>query len=544
MYNYHDIFFYYAFGALNGGGGSIQVIGITEGTTSVTFESNGKPLITYRIYGSPSGVGDLNAETGKYDITVTCNEDTYTISLDAPLMDGEYIDYKTQRLYPSGLDVSMPEISTIEGTNTLTVITTNPSSKVYVECYRAKDIPLPVASTIIGSVPFEFQCYEAGNLMDYSISGNAVQDGTPSADAPVDATGCGVRTGNLLDFEQLKNAPSATIGYITFPHVLTLQLKANTYYTMASNGTGSTSSTPADLYRSAYFNSSTAESSVNKNNPVTVLTDDTGVVAIGFFSERTNSQQYLNGEAQLWINEGSEVLPYEPYGYKLPLTANGTEYPIYLGQVETTRRIKKLVLTGEETIPNNDGASYNSETSTDRFVRDILLSVGDNGTSKIILCTHLGFQAQSWAARTKTGCCIYCSGNTMQLHLRFDNTTLGITQSDTNEQRTEKLKAYLAAQYAAGTPVTVWYVLAEPETAVVNEPLMKIGDYADTINLSQTGIDIPVIKGNNVLTINTDVPPSETYIKYNGKEKEYGYYITSDGYIYTTSDGYKYGIRS
>ena len=34
--------------------------------------------------------------------------------------------------------------------------------------------------------------------------------------------------------------------------------------------------------------------------------------------------------------------------YKLPLTCGGTEYPIYLGQVPTTRRIKKLVLTGEE----------------------------------------------------------------------------------------------------------------------------------------------------------------------------------------------------
>ena len=398
MYNYHDIFFYYAFGALNGGGGSSKVIGITEGTTSVTFESSGKPLITYRIYGSSSGVGDLNAETGKYDITVTCNEDTYTISLDAPLMDGECIDYNTQRLYPSGLDVSMPEISTVSGTNTLTVITTNPSSKVYVECYRAKDVPIESPNVVIGSVPFDFECYEAWHLMDYSVSGNTIQTKTPTPENPVSVVGCGTET------------------------------------------------------------------------------------------------------ADEWT---------------LPLTVNGAEYPIYLGQVETTRRVKKLVLTGEENWKLWNGNYFSSV-------------IDRKGTSGMILCTHFINSSSKGIS--------YDRYSTAGLKIASAAVPFVSNVGD--------LKAWLAAQYAAGTPVTVWYVLAEPETAVVNEPLMKIGDYADTITFDQAGVNIPVIKGNNVLTINTDVPPSETYIKYNGKEKEYGYYITSDGYIYTTSDGYKYGIRS
>lgn len=407
MYNYHDVFFYYAFGTLNGGGGSIQVIGIAEGTTSVTFESNGKPLITYRIYGSSSGVGDINAETGKYDITVTCDEDTYTISLDAPLMPGEYIDYKTQRLYPSGLDVSMPEISTVSGTNTLTVITTNPSSKVYVEYYRAKDVPIVSPNVVIGSVPFDFDCYEAWHLIDYSISGDAVQDGTPTPESPVPVVGCGTDTA---------------------------------------------------------------------------------------------------GE------------------WTLPLTVNGTEYPIYLGTVPTTRRVKKLVLTGEENITlytylGRHGVAVNN-----------MLEKNYNRAKGI--CTHYPVFSGDMAANV-----LWIGVNNRVLYFIAILDTLGITTAD-------EFKSFLAAQYANGTPVTVWYVLAEPETAVVNDPLMKIDNYADTINLSQSGIDIPVIEGDNVLTINTDVPPSETYIKYNGKEKEYGYYITSDGYVYTTSDGYKYGIRS
>ena len=35
--------------------------------------------------------------------------------------------------------------------------------------------------------------------------------------------------------------------------------------------------------------------------------------------------------------------------YKIPISSANTTTPIYLGEVETTRRVKKLVLTGEET---------------------------------------------------------------------------------------------------------------------------------------------------------------------------------------------------
>ena len=80
------------------------------------------------------------------------------------------------------------------------------------------------------------------------------------------------------------------------------------------------------------------------------------------------------------------------------------------------------------------------------------------------------------------------------------------------------LKEYLAAQYAAGTPVTVWYVLAKPETAIVNEPIMKIGDYADTVSFAQAGVTIPTVNGENVLDVPTTVPPSEVWIR--GKIKE------------------------
>jgi hypothetical protein len=89
-------------------------------------------------------------------------------------------------------------------------------------------------------------------------------------------------------------------------------------------------------------------------------------------------------------------------------------------------------------------------------------------------------------------------------------------QYSTKEYQLAAFKQWLAAQYANGTPVTVWYVLAEPETGIVNEPLMKIGDYADTISMEQAGVQIPTLNGQTVIDVDTTLKPSEVYIKYQG----------------------------
>ena len=90
------------------------------------------------------------------------------------------------------------------------------------------------------------------------------------------------------------------------------------------------------------------------------------------------------------------------------------------------------------------------------------------------------------------------------LRIRDINFLSGATLAD--------FKSYLSAQYAAGTPVTVWYVLAEAETGIVNEPLCKIGDYADELHSEDAGVVIPTVKGQNTLTVDTDLAPSKIEI--------------------------------
>ena len=89
----------------------------------------------------------------------------------------------------------------------------------------------------------------------------------------------------------------------------------------------------------------------------------------------------------------------------------------------------------------------------------------------------------------------------------------GVVDIVDNYATVEDFKSYLQQQYAAGTPVTVWYVLTTEETGIVNEPLMRIGDYADEVSNAAT---IPTNNGSNTFDVETTVKPSEVYIKYKG----------------------------
>lgn len=83
--------------------------------------------------------------------------------------------------------------------------------------------------------------------------------------------------------------------------------------------------------------------------------------------------------------------------------------------------------------------------------------------------------------------------------------TLPVTLSHTGEGNLISYKIWGNTEQA-GTPtpenpiVPSGYVLAEPKTGIVNEPLMKIGDYADTIDSTQTTAQIPTSAGETTIS--------------------------------------------
>ena len=203
--------------------------------------------------------------------------------------------------------------------------------------------------------------------------------------------------------------------------------------------------------------------------------------------------------SDMMLNLGSTPHPYEPY--------NRTTTPVYLGEVETTRRIRKLVLDGTENWVETAGVYF-----------DII--VGDVVAWSECYCTHCKF-----------GDII---GNNTGIRLWVKKAAF------TEYSTVADFKSYLAAQYANGTPVTVWYVLATEETGVVNEPLMKIGDYADTLSMEQAGASIPTLNKPNttVIDVETEVEPSEVDVTYRGSTKpKYGLFLAQNGDSFEAKDG-------
>lgn len=346
---------------------------------------------------------------------------------------------------------------------------------------------------LTGIPPLSFTA-DGTPLLDYLISGNMSQSGTPTPDNPIQPQETGERTWNLFD------KSTAVVGYGVDNNSGSLfrsaALSASDYINISGESyiraTYITSGV-ANQYGAFYDENKTYISGYSGYSNAIAVPQN------AVYTKITARTEYID---EFMLNLGSEALPYENFGYKIPITSAGQTNNIYLGEVETTRKIKKLVLTGEES-----GAVTVDSTNHIFALRGIfnsgpgLLQVGG-------ICTHYKYNnaVSSLASNMQNG----------DFVLNRIVNDYSFTIKDNSFNTASDFKAYLAAQYAAGTPVTIWYVLATPETAVVNEPLRKIGDYADTVSYEQAGVQIPTLHGNTIIDVLTELKPSEMYIKYKG----------------------------
>lgn len=179
--------------------------------------------------------------------------------------------------------------------------------------------------------------------------------------------------------------------------------------------------------------------------------------------------------------------------WTIPVTCAGQTVPVNLGEVPTVRRIKKRVFDGSE-----NWTVWVYQTAV------LFYTPVTDGTGELVVSSHFG--------NRKTGS-LPLAGNIAYSGASNSNMFFRLLD-DTSITTVEGFKAWLAAQYAAETPVTVWYILADPTTGSVNEPLAKIGDYADELSSTDAGATIPTVKGQNTLTVDTDLQPSEMTIIY------------------------------
>ena len=331
-------------------------------------------------------------------------------------------------------------------------------------------------------------------LLDCLISGNTTQSGTPTPENPVMPEGTGERTGNLFDKAWFSNNTQLTPSTgrpIEYTGQIATQNPIDVSNIDTVTLTYSLGTSAAECFMYSIFSGGVLiERVAGKVSGDTIDVSNADELYIGLYIGGRN----ITTDNIQWImlNSGSTALPYEPYGYKIPISSAGQTTPIYLGEAPTTRRIRKLVLTGEERDWVNAGAitatnAYQNATATTGYKREMFYCSHMVATTDSVSTTTHGYIGQ-------------------RLTLCMDK-TLGLDTVD-------KFKSYLAQQYANGSPVIIWYVLATETTGIVNEPLMRIGDYADTLSKAQAGVNIHTNNGSTTVDVDTTVKPSEVYIKY------------------------------
>lgn len=321
------------------------------------------------------------------------------------------------------------------------------------------------------------------------LKGNTVQNGTPTPSNPVDVNGVGERTENLFDGstsatnQRLSTSGTGTYGAKGYSVSSFIKIEPSTYYTITTGET-----TYYNLYnenKQYIYGAAT-----NKRIPDSYA--NARYIRFDFKTENIPSVMLVKGS--------TTPSAHEPYGYKIPISSAGQTNNIYLGEVETTRRIKKFVFNGTE--------DWGNSVASDLFGVGNLFGNTPFIPQVLALCTEYTYNSRQGG---------YANGlasGEFALQ-KFTNGARDLFSPyfrNNNYTTVDQWKAYLQQQYAAGTPVTIWYVLATEETAVVNEPLMRIDNYADTVS----NVSIPVTAGGDTLSVDTTIPPSEVTVNYKG----------------------------
>ena len=171
--------------------------------------------------------------------------------------------------------------------------------------------------------------------------------------------------------------------------------------------------------------------------------------------------------------------------YEIPITVGGTTSPIYLSEPlrkigdyadsvdssgTVTRRIRKLVLDGTEDVDVQTVNSYGIVNF--RYAVDFL--TGRQPSEGNAFCSHFELQTSNISQEENEGFrCIESN----RMYLRVKESRCGTAPA---------LQSWLAAQYANGTPVCVWYVLASPVTETVTCPTITPASGSNTLSVGTT----------------------------------------------------------
>lgn len=289
------------------------------------------------------------------------------------------------------------------------------------------------------------------NLLDYRIDGAS--------------GGVGERTKNLCPYNKVNNS---IIAHVESGKTYSFSLFASFligFNLMKRNASSQSTSSVATKYNS------------EGNVSVTFTADEDFDLFVNGFSS-ISGKTFLESVSNFQLEESSTVTDYEPYGYKVP-----------------------VVVSGKNLFDGIYGANHFSKIEPDKT---ITISTKSTGESSITFVYK-----KSDGTRFK------------YTRLLNENETSG-SATVTTPSEAVGIGIYAATDYTSqtiaydtlieyGDRATDYEPYHEPTTTNIylDEPIGA----NERISLSDTNVNIPTIRGTNVLTVDTTIQPSNVYVK-------------------------------
>lgn len=242
-----------------------------------------------------------------------------------------------------------------------------PVDDIFAELWGRKLSSDYTIAVYTGTLPATLTGTKAGYLHRYKVYGNLEQTGTPTPENPIVPSECGERTGNLFDKSSdvveyyISSSNGAWIQTGSTSRSIIIKCEPNTTYTIfvPTNRT----------LRAAYFYNYPSAGDIgygytdnttgNYVNKRMTITTNSSAQYLAFFCYNSLQEATMYDEAeyfsQIMLNSGSTPLPYEPYGYKLPLISGSTPVDIYIGDD---------TLSAEEYVDSGTGKVYRMVSGT------------------------------------------------------------------------------------------------------------------------------------------------------------------------------------
>lgn len=323
----------------------------------------------------------------------------------------------------------------------------------------------------------------AESIKNYRIYGNSVQNGNPSPTSPMEIKNVGDKTKNLINknsaqenkYINSSGIVSSSTGYgLTVTEKIFVKPSTTYIYSGMGNVQGTTVSRTGFQYD-------------KDGNPIKVISSSNGS-DVKFITEANCHYvilQYVKTETNPMLEKNTIKTDYEPYGYKIPITASG----------------KNL-------MPVND-TSYNTATMKYNVENQMITREPTTGVTTSWLLQKGAFEEIIGQAVLKPGTYIWSIQNASGITINNPyiqlttssqevitwkaNTVIKLEEEVTiSEIRSDSTWFKLGSvqqfqiQIEEGENVTQYAPYIKPQTYSIylNEPLRKIGDAVDYIDFS------------------------------------------------------------